>query len=267
MAEYALKLSDVEVSRYRFMAESAAQFEADLWAAAGVVEGATIADVGCGPGAVSVVLAQCVGPEGRVIAVDRDPEAVENARQVAAQAGVENVAFSVGPADDTGIEPASADVVMIRHVLAHNGGREAAIVAHAASLVRPGGWVYLADIEAEAFRIRPSNDDYDDLDARYKEWHRRQGNDLSVGLRLGELLTGAGLEAVAHQGRYRIISVPPGLRPPSWAAREALLEAGLATPDDVARWAAAFDRDDAAPDRATLFVPLFFAYARRPAGK
>ena len=57
MSDYALKLSETELARYRFMAEMAARMEHDLWTAAGVVEGATVADVGCGPGAVSVVLA------------------------------------------------------------------------------------------------------------------------------------------------------------------------------------------------------------------
>jgi SAM-dependent methyltransferase len=264
VTEYALRLSDVELDRYRSMAESAAQLEADLWTAAGVVEGATVADVGCGPGAVSIVLARIVGPSGRVVAVDRDPHAVDNARQAAAGAGLDNVSFRVGPADDTGVDPASVDVVMIRHVLAHNGGRESTIVAHAASLVRPGGFVYLADIEATALRLRPTSNDFADIDARYWEWHARQGNDVSVGLRLGELLVEAGLEDVAHHGRYQIGVAPVGRRPPSWAARDALVEAGLATADDVARWAAAFDHADATT-RPTVFLPLFFAFGRRPA--
>jgi hypothetical protein len=42
-------------------------------------------------------------------------------------------------ADCTGLEPSSFDVVMIRHVLARNGGREDAIVKHAASLLCRSG--------------------------------------------------------------------------------------------------------------------------------
>ncbi len=36
------------------------------------------------------------------------------------------------------------------------------------------------------------------------------------------------------------------------------------TPDDVERWAAAFDRVDRADERPTVFAPLFFAFGRRP---
>ena len=40
---------------------------------------------------------------------------------------------------------------------------------------------------------------------------------------------------------------------------------GVATAEDVARWAAAFDRLDAAPTRPTVFAPMFAAVGRRPA--
>ncbi|HEX2262637.1 MAG TPA: hypothetical protein VHH52_02590 [Pseudonocardiaceae bacterium] len=41
--------------------------------------------------------------------------------------------------------------------------------------------------------------------------------------------------------------LPPQLRPPSWAARDALVAARLAAPADLRRWAAAFERVDALP--------------------
>lgn len=266
MSQYALKLSEPEIARYRIMAEAAARVESDLWTRAGVVEGAAVADVGCGPGAVSAVLGRLVGPTGSVHAVDADAEAVEAARAAVASAGLDNVTVTVGDASATGIPPASLDVVMIRHVLAHNGGREQALVDHAASLVRPGGAVYLADVEITGLRFRPTDPDVDDLTERYAEWHRRQGNDLSVGLRLGELLRAAGLEGVEHHGRFSIFAPQPGVRPPSWAGRDALVADGLATADDVARWDAAFRRIDAMDPRPTGFIPMFFAFGRRPAG-
>ena len=62
------------------MAQGGAQAEGPQWAAAGIVDGATVADIGCGPGAVTAVLARLVGPAGRVLAVDQDPRTVEVAR-------------------------------------------------------------------------------------------------------------------------------------------------------------------------------------------
>ncbi len=265
MSEYGLKLSDVELSRYELMATRALEHERDRWVAAGVLEGAVVADIGCGPGAVSIALARQVGATGRVLAFDRTAEAVDMARAVTERAGVGNVDVEVAEADATGVAPGSVDVAMIRHVLAHNGGREGAIVAHAATLVRPGGCVYLIDVDASAVRHRPSDPDIEDLNDRYWQWHEQQGNDVSVGLRLDALLAGAGLDVIEFNGWYDIIPAPPGARTPGWAAREALVASELATPDDVARWDVAFVRADAMPERPIVFLPLFCAIGRRPA--
>ncbi len=59
---YALQLTDSEVDRYRLMAARARRDEVDLWAEAGIAVGATVADLGCGPGAVAAELAEIVGP-------------------------------------------------------------------------------------------------------------------------------------------------------------------------------------------------------------
>ena len=58
--------------------------------------------------------------------------------------------------------------------------------------------------------------------------------------------------------------LPPGVRPPGWAAREAMLAAGLATEADVGRWDRAFQELEAAPVRPTVFAPFFSAVGRRP---
>jgi SAM-dependent methyltransferase len=263
---YTLKLGGAEVVRYRKMAEGAVATERDLWARAGIVAGATVADVGCGPGAVSVLLAEAVGPQGRVRAVDADPYAAALAAELAARTGLSNVETSVADAAATGLAAGGMDVVMIRNVLAHNGGREQTIVDHLADLVRPGGCVYLADADSTALRVRPLDEDLEDLFRRYAELHERRGNDIAIGLRLAELLRAAGLEPIEFRGRYAIISMPPGVRGPAWAAHEAMVEAGLADDADVARWNAAFERSDARQERPTVFAPAFVGIGRSPGG-
>ena len=264
MSEYALRLSDDERARYRFMAEAARRSEAVLWSTAGIAEGARVADVGCGPAAMSVVVAGIVGPTGHVWAVDGVADTAQAARETVEAAGATNVTVSTGDATDTGLEPGSVDVVMLRHVLAHNGPSEQAIVDHAATLVRPGGTVFLVDIDAAAMRVRPEDPDVVDLDARYRRWHAERGNDLAVGLRLDELLASAGLDVVAYEGRFEIVRLPPGVRPPAWAARDAMMTAGLAGEDDIARWDAALDRYARTTPTPKLFAPIFLAVGRRP---
>ncbi|MDX6284553.1 MAG: hypothetical protein QOG53_38 [Frankiales bacterium] len=265
MSEYTLVISDIEVSRYRFMAERAQALEADHWTAAGIVPGATVADIGCGPAAMSVVIAGIVGDSGRVIAVERDPASFAQAQQLVGSSGVTNVDLRQGDATATGIDPASVDVVMMRHVLAHNGGHEQDIVNHLVSLVKPGGTVYLVDVDLTALRIRGIPDELGDLNEAYSRFHTQRGNDPMVGLRLGELLTTAGLADVQHIGLYAITPAPPGIRPPAWAARDTMVAEGVVTEADVARWGAGFDRMDQSVERPTMFFPGFIGVGRKPA--
>jgi precorrin-6B methylase 2 len=264
MAEYTLAISDAEVERYMLMAERSSRTDGRHWQRAGVVPGAVVADVGCGPAAFSVVLASAVGPTGRVIGVERDEQALAAARRVVAAAGVGNVGLHSGDAADTGLPDGSVDVVVMRHVLAHNGPDEQRIVDHVAGLVRPGGSVLLVDVDGTAVRMLDADADLDDLDTKYLELHRRRGNDLQTGVRLGRLLRRAGLTVVLHEGTYDIIAAPPGMRPPSWAACAAMLDEGIAAPEDVRRWAAAFGRMDVAEPRPTAFLPQFVAIGTAP---
>jgi SAM-dependent methyltransferase len=260
--DYALQLSERELYRYRMMAEAARAAETELWELAGIAPGATIADVGCGPGAMFPALVDAVGPEGSVVGVDAEPTTVNHAQALVDASGWPNVTVQVGTADATGLPPASFDAVMMRHVLAHNGPREQAIVGHLATLLKPGGCAYLVDIDGDALRIRPDDPQLAELNAAYHRFHAAQGNDLRTGLRLDELLRAAGLELVTYRGWYNIIQPRGELRPPAWAARDAMVAAGVATSDDLARWESALDRLSA-DGPPTIFAPVFGAIGRR----
>lgn len=264
MDGYALEISEAEISRYRMMASRAEASEAELWAQAGIAPGARIADVGCGPAATLALMARVAGPTGWVSGVDGDDGALTRARALLADSGVENADVRLGRADNTGLKEDSFDTVVLRHVLAHNGGSEQQIVNHLATLVRPGGFVYLVDVDLTAIRMHPRAAGLVDLPDKYVAFHSARGNDPQVGLRLSELASGAGLDVLHFRGWFDIIETPIGMRPPSWAAREAMVAAGVASDADVTRWAAAFGDLDKAKERPLLFPALFAAVARRP---
>ncbi len=267
MTDYTLAISDDEVGRYRWMAERALVLEAAELDLAGIVPGAVVADVGCGPAAMSVELAARVGPAGRVIAIERDEAALATAHALVAQSGVTNVEVRAGDAAATGVEPGSVDIVMMRHVLAHNGGREQAIVDHLATLPRAGGRVYLVDVDLTGSRTLGEDPGLEDLNDAYVRFHAARGNDPRIGLRLGPLLQTAGLELVSFTGHYSIVEFPSGVRMPAFAAREAMVAEGAVTAAHFERWDAAADRSDAAATRPLHFLPFFVAIGRTPAGR
>jgi SAM-dependent methyltransferase len=260
---YALELDPAEIERYRMMAQLARESEADLWQAAGLAPGATVADVGCGPGALLPALVDSVGEQGRVHAVDGNAAAVGQAQALVAANGWDNVTVGVATADATGLEPGAYDVVMMRHVLAHNGPREQAIVDHLATLAKPGACVYLVDVYESGFGLRPDDPEVRELNDAYLRFHLARGNDIRTGLRLDVLLEAAGLEVVTYRGWYNIAKPQGAVRPPSWAARDSMVEAGVASREDIQRWGAALDR--LATQSPTIFAPLFGAVGRRRA--
>lgn len=263
MAEYALRLSDSEMVRYQTMAQQAREAEADLWELAGIGAGAHVVDVGCGPGAVLAVMAGVVGPAGSVTGVDADADAIARATAVIDAEGLSQASARIGKAEATGLPAGTYDVTMLRHVLAHNGGHEQSIVDHLATLVRSGGCVYLADVEATMTRIQPSVPELTELHERYFAFHTARGNDLQVGLQLAELLRTAGLDVLEHRGRLHTITPQPGQRGPAWAARESMVAAGFATQEELIRWDKAFTDLDTGPRRPTYFLVGFVATGRR----
>ncbi|HEX9969119.1 MAG TPA: hypothetical protein VGB03_03195, partial [Acidimicrobiales bacterium] len=138
-------------------------------------------------------------------------------------------------------------------------------VAHARSLLKPGGRLYLVDSDGSAFRSeRPLDPDLEDLMDRYWQMLADKGCERLAGPRLGAYAEDAGLEVVARYPRIDAIPLLPGLRPPAWAARQAMLDSGHCTDDDVARWEAAFERNDAAGAANVLFGPMYVVVARNP---
>jgi SAM-dependent methyltransferase len=206
-----------------------------------------------------------VGASGRVVAIERDEQALATARGLLAQSPGANVELRAGEATATGIEPGSVDVVMLRHVLAHNGGHEQAIVDHLATLLRPSGCAYLVDVDLTGMRVVGADPELDDLSDKYVSFHKARGNDPSIGLQLGGLARSAGLELASFVGVYNILEAPPGMRPPASAAYAAMVAEGAAQPADIERWEAAFTRTDAAATRPQMFAPVFIAIGRKAA--
>ena len=68
--EYVLGSSDREIERLEFQHGVWSGPTSRLWDQAGIGEGASVVDLGCGPGLCSAELLARVGPSGSVYAVD-----------------------------------------------------------------------------------------------------------------------------------------------------------------------------------------------------
>jgi ubiquinone/menaquinone biosynthesis C-methylase UbiE len=79
--------------------------------------GETVLELGPGPGAFTLEAARRVGPEGKLIAVDLQPEMIARVNEKVRQAGVTNVETHVANAYDLPLPDASADRAFLVTVL------------------------------------------------------------------------------------------------------------------------------------------------------
>ena len=113
-------------------------------------------DVGCGPGNISVGLAQAVDP-GTLYGVDVDESQVNLARALAASLQQENVVFQVGDATGLPFEDGSFDVVHCHDVLMHIPDTRA-VLAEIMRVLKPGGVIGCREMIVESSFTYP---DYD----------------------------------------------------------------------------------------------------------
>ncbi len=114
----------------------------------GVKRGMTICDMGCGNGFYSLQLAQMVGPQGRVLAVDIQPEMLYLLRERMEAEQVENVTPILGSLHDPRLPDASVDLMLLVDVYHEFSHPEHMLAAIRRSLA-PGGLVVLVEFRGE----------------------------------------------------------------------------------------------------------------------
>jgi SAM-dependent methyltransferase len=106
--------------------------------------GMTVVDVGAGTGYFLSRLDTAVAPDGRVIALDVDPELVDYMTARASRDGMSRVTARLVALDDPQLKPASADRIMVVNTWHHLPNREEYGRRLAAAL-RSGGFLMVIE--------------------------------------------------------------------------------------------------------------------------
>jgi len=144
-------LAIVHAQDARQIAQERAEAERDVPLLAEVLElkpGMTVADVGAGGGAMTVVFGKWLGPSGRVFATDITERALRQTRDYAKNEGLTNVTVLEGAAATTNLPPACCDAIFMRDVYHHITQPEEFNKSLAASL-KPGGRFAVIDFLAQ----------------------------------------------------------------------------------------------------------------------
>jgi SAM-dependent methyltransferase len=136
--DYLLGTHDAELERLGLQHRVWRPRVLDAWRRAGITIGSRVIDAGAGPGWASLDLAEIVGPEGRVHALERSGRFLDFLHGAADRRGLRNIQTASLDlvADDIPVE--GADAFWIRWVLAFVSDPRLVLEKLAAAL-RPGG--------------------------------------------------------------------------------------------------------------------------------
>ena len=222
--------------------------------------GSSLLDVGCGPGTITVDLAERLGG-GHVVGLDSSAEVVAKASGLGDERG-SSAEFVVGDAYALPFDDDTFDVVHAHQTLQHVA-RPVEVLSEMRRVAKPGGVVAARDVDYAGtfwFPLLPGLDAWIDL---YQRVHRGNGGEPDAGRRLKAWAQQAGFAEVTTSASVWNFSDEAdrqwwgGL----WATRvlesafaDDALGAGLASQDDLEAISAAW-REWAARDDAQLVMP------------
>jgi SAM-dependent methyltransferase len=218
-----------------------------------LTSGATLLDIGAGPGTITADLATRVA---HVTALEVTTEALELARAEFTRRGQANVTFAVGDVHALGFPDDAFDVVHAHQVLQHVADPVAAL-REMRRVTKPGGIVAARDGDYAAFTWFPEIPELDEWLDLYERVARGNGGEPDAGRRLLSWAHAAGFTDVTATSSTWCFATPDdrawwgGM----WAERvvksamaATALESGAATADDLRRISAAWHRWAADPD-------------------
>jgi len=111
-----------------------------------VTKGQVVADLGCGPGYYTLPLAESVGPEGKVYAVDINEKAIRALGKKANKRGYHNIEAHASSASDLSfIKDGSVDFVLANGLLCSMAPKyREATVNEMKRILKPSGKAYLS---------------------------------------------------------------------------------------------------------------------------
>jgi SAM-dependent methyltransferase len=165
-----------------------------VFRAAGLQAGMRVLELGSGAGHVAALASRLVGPRGHVVGVERDPQAVANARERATAAALTNVEFLAGDVQTLEGVDGTFDAVVGRLILLYLPDPVEAL-ARAASHLRPDGLVIAQEADLAYDWAAPQSALWSQVRGWFLETLAAAHVEPRMGLRLHRCFVEAGLSA------------------------------------------------------------------------
>ena len=153
--------------------------------------GMNFLDIGCGPGTITLGLAQAVAP-GHVTGIDHDEEHIRMARALANERGITNVTFEIGEALSLSFEDETFEAAFENNVFTHLAQDAIRAAMEAYRVLKPSGLFAARDVDADSVVWGHLSESIRELDRLFAAWHQSRGSDITIGKRLPKILREAG---------------------------------------------------------------------------
>lgn len=164
--------------------------------------GMRVLDLGCGPGTISVGLADAVSP-GELHGIDLEESQVAMARVAAEAGGHGNATFHAGDATDLPFEDGEFDVVHCHAVLMHIPDIAAAL-AEVRRVLRPGGLFAAREVIVDSCFLEPVEPEVAEAWNIFANLVEANGGYPQMGRELRRVLLDAGFADVQPSGSFGI---------------------------------------------------------------
>jgi SAM-dependent methyltransferase len=203
--------SDQDLRRLLRGAELVAEPARTAFRRAGVQHGWNVIDCGCGPIGGLAVLAEMVGPAGRVVGVDVSPAAIQRARAVVTALELGIVEVVAGDLHDLDAAALGGpfDLAFSRAFMMHQAD-PVRTLRRIADLLRPGGWLVVHEaLESPPPRSHPHLEAVADHWDLVHEVLHRNGVPAGAVKDLPRSARQAGLEVTAMRGLFLVEDPEP----------------------------------------------------------
>ena len=171
--------------------------------------GMKLLDLGCGPGTITMGLAEAVSP-GEVHGIDMEESQIALAQAAAEASNHTNAIFHVGNALSLPFEDESFDVVHAHAVIMHIPDTRAAL-AEARRVLKPGGILATRDLIAESSFIEPGSDGLREAWATFTNLMQGNGAHPEIGKEMKGIVLGAGFSDVRCSASFDSYGTPADL--------------------------------------------------------
>jgi SAM-dependent methyltransferase len=166
--------------------------------------GMTLLDCGCGPGTVTLGLAEAVAP-AQATGIDIEPGMIEQAKAFASERGVENIEFQVADIRELPFPDNSFDVVLTSAVLEHLGDPERAL-QELHRVVKQGGLVGVVNTDWGDPLISPVNESVSRFFEIFERGFNLYGGSLNRGRHIRGMMREVGLDVLEFSAHYGVAS-------------------------------------------------------------